>query len=95
MQIFNRHYATTFRHWEYILTTCVLSQLSLSVYVNDQRAMEPKSLYMIMLCAVFVHFTLIGFDSQIYHTYTTTGLLIYLVSKAIAYLLYPVLGSDG
>ena len=54
--------------------------------------MEPKSLYVVILCCVFVHFTLIGFDTGIYHTLAIDGALTFLVSKGLAYLLYPVLG---
>ena len=54
--------------------------------------MEPKSLYVVILCCVFVHFTLIGFDTGIYHTLASDGVLTFLVSKGLAYLLYPVLG---
>ena len=54
--------------------------------------MEPKSLYVVILCAVFVHFTLIGFDTGLYHTMANDALLTYLVCKGVAYLFYPVLG---
>ena len=54
--------------------------------------MEPKSLYVVILCCAFVHFTLMGFDTGLYHTLANDALLTYLGCKAAAYLLYPLLG---
>ena len=60
--------------------------------LHERLSMEPKSLYVVILSCVFVHFTLIGFDTGLYHTLAQDGLLTYLTSKAVAYLLYPLLG---
>ena len=74
----------------YCVYSLLLSQTP--IVLHERLSMEPKSLYVVILSCVFVHFTLIGFDTGVYHTLAQDGLLTYLTSKAVAYLLYPLLG---
>ena len=54
--------------------------------------MNPKSLYVVILLCGLVHFTIIGLDTVFFHTFRRDGEVIYQVSQAVAYLLYPLLG---
>ena len=54
--------------------------------------MEHKLAYLVILCCVLIHMSVIGSDAVLYHTAHEDGALVYLVSEAVAYLLYPLLG---
>ena len=54
--------------------------------------MEHELSYLVVLCCLLIHVTFIGFDSVVYHTAWPLTILVYCLSQAVAYLLYPVLG---
>ena len=54
--------------------------------------MENKTVYLIVLCCFLLHVTVMGSDFALYHTVAHDGTLVYLLSQAVAYLLYPLLG---
>ena len=54
--------------------------------------MEHKLSYLVVLCCLLIHVTFVGFDSVVYHTAWPSTILVYCLSQAVAYLLYPVLG---
>ena len=54
--------------------------------------MQSKAAYLIVLCCLLMHTTMLGSDVFFFHTVDNDGVLILLVSQAIAYLLYPLLG---
>ena len=54
--------------------------------------MKHKSAYLVVLCCLLIHMSLMGSDTSLYHTANEDGTFAYLVSEAVAYLLYPLLG---
>ena len=54
--------------------------------------MENKTAYLIVLCCFLLHMTVIGSDFALYHTVAHDGTLVYLLTQAVTYLLYPLLG---
>ena len=54
--------------------------------------MKYKIACLVVLCGFLNHMTVIGSDIILYHTVAIDGSLTYLVSQAMAYLLYPFLG---
>ena len=54
--------------------------------------MKNKAAYLIVLCCLLQHMSVIGSDIALYHTVAHDGTLVYLLSQAVAYLLYPLLG---
>ena len=54
--------------------------------------MENKTAYLIVLCCFLLHMTVIGSDFALYHTVSHGGTLVYLLTQAVTYLLYPLLG---
>ena len=54
--------------------------------------MENKTAYLIVLCSFLLHMTVIGSDIVLYHAVALDGTLTLLVSQAVTYLLYPLLG---
>ena len=54
--------------------------------------MENKTAYLIVLCCFLLHMTVIGSDILLYHTVAHDGTLVYLLTQAVTYLLYPLLG---
>ena len=57
--------------------------------------MENKTTYLIVLCCFLLHMTVIGSDFALYHTVAHDGTLVYLLTQAVTYLLYPSLCLDG
>ena len=54
--------------------------------------MEYKLAYVVIVCYLLVHMSWIGTDVVFFHTTSEDGVLIYLFSQAVAYLLFPLLG---
>ena len=54
--------------------------------------MKYKIACLVVLCGLLNHMTVIGSDIILYHTVAIDGSLTYLVSQAMAYLLYSFLG---
>ena len=54
--------------------------------------MENKTAYLIVLCCFLLHMTVVGSDIVLYHTVAHDGTLVYLLTQAVTYLLYPLLG---
>ena len=54
--------------------------------------MENKTAYLIVLCCFLLHMTVAGSDIVLYHTVSHGGTLVYLLTQAVTYLLYPLLG---
>ena len=54
--------------------------------------MENKTAYLIVLCCFLLHMTVLGSDIVLYHTVAHDGTLVYLLTQAVTYLLYPLLG---
>ena len=54
--------------------------------------MEGKASYLIVLCTLLMHLTVIGSDVVFFHTVNNDGILAYLTTQGLAYLLYPLLG---
>ena len=54
--------------------------------------MEYKLAYVVIVCYLLVHMTLIGTDVVFFHITNEDGALTYFLSQAVAYLLYPLLG---
>ena len=54
--------------------------------------MQHKTAYLVILCCVLIHITVIGSDTALYHVVNRDGSLTFLASQAGAYLLYPLLG---
>ena len=54
--------------------------------------MENKTAYLIVLCCFLLHMTVLGSDIAVYHTVAYDGTLVYLLTQAVTYLLYPLLG---
>ena len=48
--------------------------------------------YLVILCCILIHVSLFGSDIVLYHTIAQNGIPIFLSSKAVSYLLYPLLG---
>ena len=63
-----------------------------SVYLISYCKMVLKPHYIAILCCGLIHFTIIGLDAMIYHTVRNDGEVVYQVSQAVAYLIYPLLG---
>ena len=55
-------------------------------------AMEYKLAYVVIVCCLLVHMSLIGTNMVFFHTVNEDGALTYFLSQAVAYLLYPLLG---
>ena len=53
---------------------------------------QHKAAYLVNLFCALIHLTVIGSDIGLFHTFTSFASLAYLVSQAVAYLLYPLLG---
>ena len=53
---------------------------------------EYRGVYLVILCCALMHMSVIGSDIVIYHCFNEDGTLVVLVSQAVAYLLYPLLG---
>ena len=54
--------------------------------------MLPKAARLVILCCFLIHLSIIGSDFALYHTENKDGVLAFLVSQSVAYLLYPLLG---
>ena len=54
--------------------------------------MKNKSAYLVVVCCFLVHGTALGSDIYLYHTVGLDAAVVFLVSQAVAYLLYPLLG---
>ena len=54
--------------------------------------MKNKAVYLIVSCCFLLHVTVYGTDVALYHTVAHDGTLVYLLSQAVTYLLYPLLG---
>ena len=54
--------------------------------------MEHKTGYLIVVCCLLLHLTVIGSDIAFFHTVNDDGVLAYLLTQGMAYLLYPLLG---
>ena len=54
--------------------------------------MEYKLAYVVIVCCLLVHMSLVGTDVVFFHTASEDGALTYFLSQAVAYLLYPLLG---
>ena len=54
--------------------------------------MKNKAAYLIVLCCLLQHMSVIGSDIALYHTVAHDGTLVFLLSQAVTYLLYPLLG---
>ena len=54
--------------------------------------MLPKAARLVILCCFLIHFSIIGSDFALYHTVNKDGVLAFLISQSVAYLLYPLLG---
>ena len=55
-------------------------------------AMEYKLAYVVIVCCLLVHMSLIGTNMVFFHTVNEDGALTYFLSQAVAYLLYSLLG---
>jgi len=47
---------------------------------------------LIVLCCILINVSTVGSNTLLYHTIRSEGTISYLVSQAVAYLLYPLLG---
>ena len=54
--------------------------------------MKHRTSYLVVLCCTLIHMTVIGSDTDLYHTVNKDGTLAYLSSQSVAYLLYLLLG---
>ena len=54
--------------------------------------MKNKAVYLIVSCCFLLHVTVYGTDVALYHTVDHDVTLVYLLSQAVTYLLYPLLG---
>ena len=54
--------------------------------------MLPKAACLVILCCFLIHLSIIGSDFALYHTVNKDGVLAFLISQSVAYLLYPLLG---
>ena len=54
--------------------------------------MGRKQVYLVVVCSLLIHTTVIGSDIGFYHQSGIDGNLSYLVGQTVAYLLYPLLG---
>ena len=54
--------------------------------------MQYRAAYLVTLRCALMCMTVIGSDAVLYHTAVNDDTLIYLVSHAVPYLLYPLLG---
>ena len=48
--------------------------------------MESKAAFLIVLCCLLMHTTMVGSDIFFFHTVSGDGVLVILMSQAIAYL---------
>ena len=55
-------------------------------------AMKHKVAYLVILCCLLLHISVIGSDNFLYHTLGRDGAVSILLSLAVAFLLYPLLG---
>ena len=61
-------------------------------YSTLLQGMPQTRASVIILCCILVHVNVIGSNTLLYHTIRAEGTMSYLVSQAVAYLLYPLLG---
>ena len=54
--------------------------------------MLPKAARLVIFCCFLIHLSVIGSDFIFFHTVNKDGVLAFLISKSVAYLLYPLLG---
>ena len=54
--------------------------------------MLPKAACLVILCCFLMHVSVIGSDFPFFHTERQDGVLAFLISQSVAYLLYPLLG---
>ena len=54
--------------------------------------MLPKAASLVILCCFLMHMSMIGSDICFFHTVYNDGMLAFLISQSVAYLLYPLLG---
>ena len=53
--------------------------------------MKHRAAYLVALCGLLIHMTVLGSEIILYHTVGIDASLTYLVSQGLAYLLYPML----
>ena len=54
--------------------------------------MEKKAVFLVIICCLLVHVTVIGSDFIIYHTASHHSMIIYLTLQGVVFLIYPFLG---
>ena len=54
--------------------------------------MEHRTAYTVVLFCFLIHMTVIGSDNEFFHTLHRIGGLTLLLSQAVGYLFYPLLG---
>ena len=54
--------------------------------------MSRRAVYLVLLCSALLHINTIASDMIFYHMCNLDGTLTFIVSRALAYLLYPFLG---
>ena len=54
--------------------------------------MLTKAANLVILCCFLMHMSMIGSDICFFHTVNKDGMLAFLISQSVAYLLYPLLG---
>ena len=59
---------------------------------TTQFRMEYRAAFLMVLCSLLLHTTIIGCDVALYHTLGTLGSIVFMGSQALSYLLYPLLG---